>query len=192
MEPIDSFTLAKHDGPYEKWPSRTRLFCGGVFTGTEIPGFLVKAQYRCDNGFLLITSHNARFEESNDFILLDPQFKILAKAQLRSPYSSYLLHAHWPISRRTLTLHYYLSVFYELAIERRTFGLGPKFLLRKLEEAELDQRALDSIQNLRERLAQTGLVPAVVVLPDNCPEQNPASDAIDDDPVSGLDRLQGA
>jgi hypothetical protein len=39
MKPINRFTLEKHDGPYEKWPLRSRLFLDGKPTDLSLPGY---------------------------------------------------------------------------------------------------------------------------------------------------------
>ena len=70
MELQQRFSLAKHVGPYEHWPARTALLCDGVPTGTQIEGYVIEAQYRCEAGHLLITSFDCPFEESNSFTLL--------------------------------------------------------------------------------------------------------------------------
>lgn len=67
MQSITQFSLEKHDGPYESWPRLTRLFANGVDTGKKVPGFIIEAQYQCRDGYLLITSQDCLFEESNDF-----------------------------------------------------------------------------------------------------------------------------
>ena len=153
MEKIDAFSLEKHEGPYEKWPRKTRLYFDGRDTGTKIAGYVVEGQYRCNEGFLLITSQDCPFEESNDFILLGPTFRRLATNAVLRPYNSFLLHAHWPVSDSAVLLHYYDRLFFTLSIENRAFGLGLRLGVTRFEgEPEKDPAASASILELEQRL----------------------------------------
>jgi len=154
MESIEAFTLAKHQGPYETWPLRTRLQFNNNETGTEIPGYIIEGQYRCDEGYLLITSHDCPFEESNDFILLGECFEILATEQLLVPYASFLLNAHWPVSSDSLLLHYYERLFFTLTIRKNAglFRSRHRLVLKPFNEPENDSAANASIAELQRRL----------------------------------------
>jgi hypothetical protein len=140
MNPIDSFSLAKHDGPYETWPDRTRLFYDGKNTAVEIPGFIIEAQYRCRHGFLLITSQACPYEESNDFILLDLALKLVATKELGRAYCSFLLEAHRPIGPDTLLLEYNEGLFFTLSVRPRLGGWrGYKLVLNRLLPSKIGQ-----------------------------------------------------
>lgn len=164
------FSLARHEGPYENWPRKTRLFCEGLPTGTEVEGYVIEAQYRCAHGHLLITSFDCPFEESNSFTLLDARFQVLATARLLVPYGSFLLHAHWPLDDHTLQLHYEMRRFYRLRI-RPPGGLLRRHHSLVLSRDELavseDPRARTSVRELERRLAdlraEMALVDAVPV-----------------------------
>ena len=78
MEPIELFSLAKHDVPYEEWPSRTELLVERAAVGVAIPGYVIEAQYRCGPGHLLITSYDCPFEEASTFIPLGTDYSVLA------------------------------------------------------------------------------------------------------------------
>lgn len=123
MKAIDSFSLEQHAGVYELWPRRTRLFFKGIDTGAKIPGFVIEAQYICDYGYLLVTSQDCPFEESNDFMLLTPAFRTIAHRELSAPYASFLLQAHRPISENAISLHYYENMFMTLEIQK-SWGLS--------------------------------------------------------------------
>ena len=117
MEEIDNFSLETHQGPYEKWPRKSRLFFNETDTLVKIPGYDIEAQYKCEWGYLLITSQDCLFEESNDFILLDSKFRVLATNELLVEYGTFLLYAHWPTSSCTLRLHYLSEDFYDLSVK---------------------------------------------------------------------------
>lgn len=142
MQPIHNFSLQQHQGPYETWPRRTALLFQGDATGTEIPGYVIEAQYRCDAGYLIITSQDCPFEESNEFVLLDADFRIIARKQLLAPYAGYLLQAHWPLTHNSLRLHYDERLFYTLSIERTRGILGARhsLALTEFSDIEMDTR----------------------------------------------------
>lgn len=156
MKKIESFTLEKHEGAYELWPRRTRLFFDGVYTGAKIPGFIIEAQYECDDGYLLITSQDCPFEESNDFILLSPSFHSIAHKDLGVPYDSYLLHAHWPITENSIRLHYYENVLMTLSIQKSwsIFGRKSQLALKRFRNPESDPQATASLNDLKQRLEE--------------------------------------
>lgn len=154
--PQQRFSLAKHEGPYERWPVKTALLCDGLPTGTQIEGYVIEAQYRCEAGHLLITSFDCPFEESNSFTLLDERFQVLATCELLVPYGSFLLNAHWPLDAHTLQLHYEMRRFYRLCI------VPPGGLLRRRHRLKLrrddrawvdDPRAAAAVHDLETRLA---------------------------------------
>lgn len=155
MKKITSFSLEKHEGAYELWPRRTRLFFDGVDTGTKIPGFTIEAQYECDDGYLLITSQDCPFEESNDFMLLTPAFRLIAHKDLCEPYESFLLHAHWPISENSIRLHYF-DVFMTLSIQKSwsLFGRKNKLVLKKFRNFENDPQVTASLNDLKQSLKE--------------------------------------
>ncbi|WP_150050272.1 MULTISPECIES: hypothetical protein [Methylomonas] len=154
MHPIDHFSLENHPGPYQTWPSTSRLYFAGLDTGVSLPGYFIEAQYQCDAGYLLITSYDCPFEESNEFLLLGTRFEALASKRLIVPNQSFLLNAHWPVSPTELALHYYEELFYRLTIvrlsNRPNAGYGLK--LFKVEDVAGDVRALASLAALRQRL----------------------------------------
>ena len=105
MEPIDIFSLAPHEGPYESWPEASELLREGRPTGRTVPGHSVEAQYRVaarhpgdPERFLLAVSQACPHEESNEFILLDADLTELARRSLGRPYESFLIIEHGPIA----------------------------------------------------------------------------------------------
>lgn len=121
MKPVNAFSLEHHAGPYASWPRDTRLFLEGRDTGQRVPGYLIEAQYECFAGFLLITSQDCPFEESNDFLLLDPRYRVVARRSLGQAYGSFLLKSHEPLSETALRLTYHGDLVYTLHIVPRPF-----------------------------------------------------------------------
>jgi hypothetical protein len=122
MHLIEGFSLEQHAGPYEKWPALTRLYFHGADTGTRVRGYVVDGQYRCAQGYLLILSFDCMFEEANEFVLLGPTFKALARRMLGAPYSTFLIEAHWPVAADALMTRYGADLFYRVSIQRGWFG----------------------------------------------------------------------
>ena len=156
MEAQQRFSLAKHEGPYERWPVKTALLCDGVPTGTQIAGYVIEAQYRCAHGHLLITSFDCPFEEANSFTLLDDRFQVLAEAKLGVMYGSFLLNNHWPLDGHTLHLHYDMRCFYRLHVDPPGGLLHRRHRLRLTRDDRAwpdDPRAAASVHALENRLA---------------------------------------
>jgi hypothetical protein len=154
LEPITTFTLAAHDGAYEDWPLRTPLLADGALTRTTVPGYVIDGQYRCDDGYLLITSWDCPFEESYDFLLLSDDFTQLSRASLGVPYGTYLLHAHWPIDERSVRLHFQTTLFYTLSIRPPgRLRRRPHLTLEQEIQTPTDDRSLASVIELEQSLA---------------------------------------
>jgi hypothetical protein len=122
MHPISLFSLETHDGPYEAWPKKTRLFANGGDTGKSVSGYVVEAQYRCAAGHLLITSYDCPYEEANDFLLLNDRFETIAKTSLGMMYNTFLLAKHRPRSDMALELDYGDGLEYILTISPGFLG----------------------------------------------------------------------
>lgn len=120
MQAIDDYRLEAHDGPYAQWPSTSRLWFRGAFTGTRVPGYRIEAQYRSPAGVLLITSFDCPYEEANIFVLLDDAHRVLARAALQTAFASHLLNAHWPTGPQSLALFYDRDRFMTLTLEPRS------------------------------------------------------------------------
>jgi hypothetical protein len=133
MKEVDQFTLETHGGPYETRPLVSRLFESGQATPAQLPGYVIEGAYRCGEGHLFITSWDCPFEESNDFTLLNEDYKIVATAGLGSMYTSYLLEKHWAISDHAIRLRYDTDIFYTLSVEpiSRWAPLTPKLVLER-------------------------------------------------------------
>jgi hypothetical protein len=105
---LDRFALETHDGPYEKWPPKSRLIVDGALTEARVPGYSLLHQFEITDGYLLVTDYDCPFEEATNFILLDRQLEILAHRSIGAPYCSFLLEKiEW------LDDHNLIAVFYQ-------------------------------------------------------------------------------
>jgi hypothetical protein len=156
VEPIQSFSLEKHSGPYEAWARKTRLYFDGADTGATVSGYVIDGQYRAGGCYLLIVSYDCPYEESNDFLLLNAAFEIIAESSLTPPmYASYLLDTHWPVSASEIRLHYYHSEIYEIGIEGNTStdGKGCRLTVKQIDDYQNDERSANAVVDLQMRLA---------------------------------------
>lgn len=105
MERIDIFSLATHEGDYQTWPETTALLRDGQPTGTRVPGYVIEAQYRCGDRYLLATSWDCPFEEAQTFVLLSADFKVLGRTDYGTWYASIWMTGHDPIGPDTVAFH---------------------------------------------------------------------------------------
>ncbi len=157
MEQTKQFTLETHRGPYEKWPSVSRLFVNGEDTKKSITGYLIEGQYTCADGYLLVTSMDCAFEETSHFILLDRDFNTIATNHLGVMYDTFLINSHWPISESAIRIHYYGDFFYTMSIERSAAWARGKqrLVLTPFKQFASDPQCVQSINSLQERLRKT-------------------------------------
>jgi hypothetical protein len=182
MEFISQFSIEKHDGNYESWPRTSRLFFDNDDTAMRIPGYVIEAQYKCELGYLIVTSQDCLFEESNDFILLDQQLSIIGYDSLFVPYHSFLIQNHWPISESTLRLHYDNELFFDLSIDEKNLQTPSSqlhwldrllakwrikicqraikkqgLILKQFTDFQNDQKCIDVIEQYNERIEKIQL-----------------------------------
>lgn len=116
MQPVDTFRLAAHAGPYEQWPLRTALLrADGALTGVDVPGYVLRAQFRVGADWLLVTDWDCPYEEATEVLLLDASMRIVARRTFGAMYASWLLDG--------------LDVLGEDAFRLRFVG-GPEVALR--------------------------------------------------------------
>jgi hypothetical protein len=153
VEIVTTFTLEKHEGPYEKRPLTSKLTVNGHDTLTRLSGFVIEGAYRCSAGYLIITSWDCPFEEANTFTLLNSGFEIVSQASLGVMYDTYLLEKHWPISASAIRLHYYGDFFYTLHLETSPWWQNqtPKLVLDLFEDFESDPEAMASLRDVKKK-----------------------------------------
>lgn len=92
---INDFSLETHEGAYEQWPSKSRLIKGGEDVGSEVSGYHIERQFKLGNYYFIVTSYDCPFEEQCDFILLNENYKQIARRSLIPwAYSSWNLETH--------------------------------------------------------------------------------------------------
>jgi hypothetical protein len=85
MIAINRFILESPDG------ADSKLFRDGLWTGTKVSGLKIERQFEVGTRYLLITSYDCFFEESNSVILLDQNCDTLSVERIGAMCDSYLL-----------------------------------------------------------------------------------------------------
>lgn len=88
MKEIDRFALETHAGPYDAWPSRTRVIVDGVRSELAISGYVLLRQFETPDAYLLVTDYDCLFEEAVTFTLVSKRLKVLAKRTVGAMYRS--------------------------------------------------------------------------------------------------------
>jgi hypothetical protein len=135
MKKLNIFELSKHDGPHESWPMDTELIKNGISTGKKIPGYIIEAQYEHVYGFLLVTSWDCPFEESQSFLLLSHELDLVFEETIGAAYASVWIEGHEPINEHAVMFHCgsNLDIFVtvesanKLRLEKYTRVNGKKF-----------------------------------------------------------------
>ncbi len=118
------FSLDSHEGAYKQWPTHTRLYSEGKYTGTKLPGYVIERQYEVNDCYILILSMDCMFEESNYICLLNSDYKILSKYKIPDIISpmpgSYNLNKCEIKNKNTLILQFNEDLFYELNVNLKS------------------------------------------------------------------------
>ncbi|MBN8481583.1 MAG: hypothetical protein J0L88_08345 [Xanthomonadales bacterium] len=155
MQVVNRFELEAHAGPYESWPRDSRLRVDGRVVDVRVPGYVIDAQYRVGDEYLLVTSFDCPYEEASAFVLLDASSRMRARRTLGAATASYLLADHWPIDAATLGLHYHGDLFFTLHVapSRRWSWLRRRLVLRACPGWRDDPRMREAQQRLAAQLA---------------------------------------
>lgn len=135
VSPTARFALERHAGPYERWPSHSRLFADGRATATRVPGYTRLHQYELNDGYLLVTDHDCPFEEITAFTLLDPELRIVAERKVGRMYNTCLLTGLRWLDGRRLVASFGDDSRVLVTIRRRGFPLlHPWLKLQRLRQ----------------------------------------------------------
>jgi hypothetical protein len=105
VKEISQFSLEEHDGPYEKWPRRTRLLRDGRPTGAKVPGYALLRQYELPGPrYLLVVDIDCPWEEDTLVLLLDADLHLVSKIRFGIPWGFYSLHDVTVVDERTVDL----------------------------------------------------------------------------------------
>ena len=86
-------------------------------TATVLEGRVLEAQYRCDLGFLLLTSDDNPYEEALHIRLLDLHFQVIDAVDLRQIYHPAMLHNLQVIDPHSLMFSFFGNDRWRLDID---------------------------------------------------------------------------
>jgi hypothetical protein len=121
MNPINRFSLEKHEGPYEKWPLRTQLYMDNKPTRTYVSGFVLLHQFETVDSYLLILDDDCPFEERATVVLLNQKLRVRSQRSFWFPYESYLLENVTCLDKNRIILTFYENIHKLITIRR--FGI---------------------------------------------------------------------
>jgi len=138
VKPVREFTLEEHDGPYERWPLRTRVLRGGRPTGAEVPGHSLLHQFELAGPrYLLVVDWDCPFEEETSVVLLDPALRVLSVKRFGAPWGSFLLRDATVVDERTLDLDFGPQDVQRVTVrERRPWWIGPLLRAERLRPGD--------------------------------------------------------
>lgn len=105
MREISCFSFKPQPGPYESWSLCSELIQDGKRTGKFVPGFVIGAQYAYKDLYLIVTSWDCPYEESQEFILLSKDLTVLCKKHIGHIYSTVILESHEAIAEDQVLFH---------------------------------------------------------------------------------------
>ena len=105
MREISCFSFKPQPGPYESWSLCSELIQDGKRTGKFVPGFVIGAQYAYKDLYLIATSWDCPYEESQEFILLSKDLTVLCKKHIGHIYSTVILESHEAIAEDQVLFH---------------------------------------------------------------------------------------
>lgn len=137
MHKITRFSFKPQPGPYETWSLCSELIDGNKPTGKFIPGFLIGAQYAYKDLYLIVTSWDCPYEESQEFILLSRDLTVLCKKHVGHIYSTILLEDHEPIAEDQALFHCNDDVDILVTIKSGLLHSSPPFFTTKKIQREI-------------------------------------------------------
>jgi hypothetical protein len=130
---INRFALEKHDGPYEKWPLKSRLIVDGALTKTRVSGYSLLHQFELPDGYLLVTDYDCPFEEATDFILLSRDLRVLTRRSIGGAYCSFLLDKLEWIDEYSLIATFHENDHWRISIGSRSIPyLRPRIFAKRI------------------------------------------------------------
>ncbi len=106
MREIKVFSLEEHAGASSKWPRKTRLFYQNSYTGSNISGYKIEHQFKCNDCYLLITGTHSPYDRSNYFTMLDKNFQPIAYKKLEANYHSLEIESYRYLGNNTFKFKY--------------------------------------------------------------------------------------
>ena len=137
MKEISLFSFNQQPGPYETWSLCSELIISGERTGKYVPGFVIGAQYAYKDLYLIVTSWDCPYEESQEFILLSKDLTVLCKKHIGHIYSTVILESHEAIAEDQVLFHCNDGVDILVTAKSGLLHSSPPFFTTKKIKREL-------------------------------------------------------
>lgn len=105
MKNISLFSFKKQTSSYETWKLKSELWKDGKRSGKYVPGFVIEAQYSYKDYYLIVTSWDCPYEESQEFLLLSKDLDVLSKKHVGQIYSTVWIENHEIVADDQVMFH---------------------------------------------------------------------------------------
>ncbi len=137
MKKISVFSFNQQPGPYETWSLCSELIMNEKRTGKYVPGFVISAQYAYKDLYLIVTSWDCPYEESQEFILLSKDLTVLCKKHIGHIYSTVILESHEAVAEDQVLFHCNDGVDILVTAKSGLLHSSPPFFTTKKIKREL-------------------------------------------------------
>lgn len=137
MKKISLFSFNRQPGPYETWSLCSELIMNEKRTGKYVPGFVIGAQYTYKDLYLIVTSWDCPYEESQEFILLSKDLTVLCKKHIGHIYSTVILESHEAVAEDQVLFHCNDGVDILVTAKSGLLHSSPPFFTTKKIKREL-------------------------------------------------------
>ncbi len=137
MQEISFFSFQQQTGPYETWSLCSELIMDGEKTGKYIPGFVIGAQYAYKDLYLIVTSWDCPYEESQEFILLSKDLTVLCKKHIGHIYSTITLESHEAVAEDQVLFNCNDDIDILVTIKSGLLHSSPPFFTTKKIKREI-------------------------------------------------------
>lgn len=137
MKEISCFSFKPQPGPYETWSLCSELIQNGKRTGKFVPGFVIGAQYAYKDLYLIVTSWDCPYEESQEFILLSKDLTVLCKKHIGHIYSTVILESHKAVAEDQVLFHCNDDVDILVTAKSGLLHSSPPFFTTKKKKREI-------------------------------------------------------
>ncbi len=135
MKRIEDFSLEKHPGYYEHWPTQSKLYKSSEYVGIKLSGYVIERQYLLDTGhYFFIISYDCPFEEQCDLLLLNKTYKPVSKRSLLPWfYGTWHFEGDTYLGENRLLLTFNTITFLEITLKPYKLFSRRRISIKKIE-----------------------------------------------------------
>jgi hypothetical protein len=128
MDIVTLFSLKRSPESSASREIHTELLFNGVATGTNIPGYVLEAQYHCRQLYIFVTSWDVPFEDYLTIVLLNEDLVIIDKKSVGAAmYTNTWLESHEAMSDSQLLLRCDNKLLIRVTVNRCKLLLHQKY-----------------------------------------------------------------